>query len=210
MIRQPSNWNQVQEFTEKVKLPLGAYVCKVQNVRVDSYDGNSAQLCICFDIAEGEYTGFYKREFDTNNSENKKFKGVLRIWLPKDDGTDKDEWTKRTLKGVVTAFERSNIGYKWNWDERSLVGRMIGILFRNEEWEYEGKSGWTVRPFRAISVDSVRNGDFALPEDKPLKSKSSGGYTESYGGDYGYSSAPAPADDTFETLPDEPFEWSFR
>ena len=191
MIRQPNNWDQVQEFTERAKLPLGAYVCKVINVRIDAYDANSAQLCIGFDIAEGEHAGFYKREFAANTTANKKFKGVLRVWLPKDDGSEKDEWTKSTLKGLVTSFEKSNPGYRWNWDEKSLIGRMVGIMFRNEEWEYEGKTGWTVRPFRAISVDSVRSGDFTLPNDKPLKNKASSGYGDSYGGNYsgGYGEA---------------------
>ena len=185
MIKQPSNWSQVQEFTGRAKLPLGAYVCKVMGVRVDTYDATSAQLVIQFDIAEGEHAGFYKREYAANTAENKKFKGVLRVWLPKDDGSEKDEWTKSTLKGLVTSFEKSNPGYKWNWNEQTLIGRMVGILFRNEEWEYEGKTGWAVRPFRAISVDSVRSGDFTLPNDKPLNNKSSGGYGDSYGGNYG-------------------------
>lgn len=211
MIRQPNNWNQVQEFTERPKLPLGAYVCKVKNVRIDAYDANSAQLCIVFDIAEGEHAGFYKREYAANTTENKKFKGVLRVWLPKDDGSENDEWTKRTLKGMVTAFEKSNPGYKWNWDEKTLIGRMVGILFRNEEWEYDGKTGWAVRPFRAISVDSVRSGDFTLPKDKPLKKKDSSGYGDSYGGDYGggydqnYS---APASD-FAMLDDDDAQLPF-
>ena len=43
--------------------------------------------------------------------------------------------------------------------------------FRNEEWEYEGKTGWAVRPFRAISVDAVEDGAFTIPKDKFLKNK---------------------------------------
>jgi hypothetical protein len=180
MIRKPNNWETVREFTEREKLPLDAYVCRVKGVRIDVYDATSAQLVIQFDITEGEYADFYKREYAANTMENKKFKGVLRVWLPKDDGSQNDEWTKSTFKGMVTSFEKSNPGYVWNWDEKSLVGRMVGILFRNEEWEYDGKTGWAVRPFRAISVDSVRSGNFTLPKDKPLKDKASGGYGESY------------------------------
>ena len=81
--------------------------------------------------------------------------------------------TKSSFKGMVTSFEKSNPGYQWNWDEASLSGKLVGILFRNEEWEWDGKSGWAVRPFRAISIDSVRSGDFTIPKDKPLKSKTS-------------------------------------
>lgn len=169
MIRRPNNWNEVKEFTDRPKLPLGAYVCKVRKAVVQSTDFGD-QLCVLIDIAEGDYKDFYSDDF-ANQTENKKWKGVLRQWLPKDDGSDKDEWTKSSLKGMVTSFEKSNPGYQFNWDEKSLEGKWIGVLFRNEEWEYNGKTGWIVRPFRAISVDSVRNGDFTLPKDKPLQNK---------------------------------------
>ena len=198
MIRQPRNWNEVREFTESEKLPLDAYVCQVKKAEVQG-----EQLCIAFDIAEGAQSGFYKRAFAADNRENKKWKGVLRLWLPKDDGSERDEWTKSTLKGAVTAFEKSNPGYKWNWDERSLAGRMVGILFRNEEWEYEGKTGWTVRPFRAISVDTVRSGDYTLPKDKPLKKETS--YGEAYDG---FASAPSYSSD-FAMLEDDDAQLPF-
>lgn len=199
MIRQPRNWNDVKEFTEQEKLPLDAYVCKVKRAEVQG-----EQLCIAFDIAEGAQSGFYKRAFASDNRENKKWKGVLRLWLPKDDGSERDEWTKSTFKGMTTSFEKSNPGYKWNWDEQSLAGRLIGIMFRNEEWEYEGKTGWAVRPFRAMSVDTVRSGDYTLPKDKPLKSKSTIGYGESYdsfASPSSYSSDFAMLDDDDAQLP---------
>lgn len=170
MINRPNNWNDVKEFSDRQKLPLGAYVCKVKKVAVQSNDYGQ-QLCILFDITEGDFKGFYDDEFKANTNENKKWKGVLRQWLPKDDGSEKDEWTKSAFKRMCSAFEKSNPGYQWNWDEASLVGKLIGILFRNEEWEYEGKTGWAVRPFRAISTDLVRAAEYTLPKDKPLQNK---------------------------------------
>lgn len=184
MIRRPNNWNEVKEFSDRQKLPLGAYVCKVKKVAIQNNQYGD-QLCILFDIAEGEFSGFFNEEFRTNSNENKKWKGVLRQFIPKDDGSEKDEWTKSSFKGLVTSFEKSNPGYVWKWDENTLAGKMIGILFRNEEWEYEGKTGWSVRPFRAVSVDSVRSEDFTLPKDKPLKNKNDSGYAScGYGSGY--------------------------
>lgn len=191
MIRKPNNWNEVQEFTERPKLPLGAYVCRVKKAVVQSTDYGD-QLCLLFDIAEGEYRNFYDNDFKANTQANKKWRGVLRQFIPKDDGSEKDEWTKSSFKGMCTSFEKSNPGYVWNWDEASLVGKLVGILFRNEEYDFEGKHGWAVRPFRAISVDSVRNGDFTLPKDKPLKKETApsvpgyGNYGDTFGdGSYG-------------------------
>lgn len=183
MIRRPNNWNEVKEFSDRQKLPLGAYVCKAKRAAVQANEYGE-QLCILFDIVEGEFSGFFNDDYKNNNSENKKWKSVLRLFIPKDDGSEKDEWTKSTFKGMVTAFEKSNPGFKWNWDENSLAGKLVGVLFRNEEWEYDGKTGWAVRPFRAISVDSVRSEDFTLPKDKPLKKKNDYGYSA---GGYGSS-----------------------
>ena len=181
MIRRPNNWNEVKEFSDRQKLPLGAYVCKVKRATVQANEFGE-QLCILFDIAEGEFSGFYNDDFNANTNANKKWKGVLRQFLPKDDGSEKDEWTKSSFKGMTTSFEKSNPGYVWNWDENSLAGKFVGILFRNEEWEYENKTGWAVRPFRAISIDSVRSGEFTLPKDKPLKNKPSSDYgAQNYG-----------------------------
>lgn len=181
MIRKPNNWNEVREFGERPKLPLDAYVCQVKRAVVQSTDYGE-QLCILFDIYEGRFKAFYQKDYDVNNNTEKKWKGVLRYFLPKDDGSEKDEWTKSSFKGMVTSFEKSNPGFVWNWNEADLAGKLVGILFRNEEWEYDGKTGWTVRPFRAISADSVRSGDFTLPKDKPLKNRLS---------DYGFTNSGA-------------------
>ena len=181
--------------------PLGAYVCRVKKAAVQN-NGYGDQLCILFDISEGDFNGYYAADYNANQSQDKKWKGVLRVWIPTDDGSEKDELTKRTFKGLTTAFERSNPGYAWDWNEASLVGKTIGVLFRNEEWDYKGKTGWAVRPFRAISADSARNGDYTLPKDKPLKNKPS---TDPFAGGL-YN--PTPVQD-FSTFADEDDELPF-
>lgn len=193
MIKRPSNWNEVQGFSERQKLPLGAYVCKVKRAVVQSTDYGE-QLVLLFDIEEGEFRNYYNNDYAANQNQDKKWRGLLKVWLPKDDGSEKDEWTKRTFKGMVTAFENSNPGYQFDWNEASLIGKLVGILFRNEEWEMNGRSGWSVRPFRAISVDSVRDESYTLPKEKPLKNKSS------YGGYMDFNADPAP---TFTDLADD-------
>lgn len=184
MINKPSNWDSVQTFSDRAKLPLGAYVCKVIQAKIVNTDSGD-QLAVLFDIFEGDYSGFYRNDYESTLLE-KKWRGVLKQWLPKNDGSEKDEWTKSSLKGLVTAFEKSNTGYVWNWDERTLKDKIIGVIFRNEEWEMNGKHGWSVKPFRACSVDTVRSGSFNLPEDKHLKT--------------GYASSPASAADELTTI----------
>lgn len=182
MIRKPQNWENVQVMSDRVKLPVGAYVCRVKQVSVQNTQYGD-QLAILFDIVEGEHKDYFSKDYNGNQNADRKWRGVLRQWLPKDDGSDKDETTKRIFKGMVTAFENSNPGYHWDWNELTLVNRTVGIMFRNEEWDYNGKHGWTARPFYAMSADKVRNGDYTLPDDKPLNNSNS------------FSAAPAPAMD---------------
>lgn len=181
MIRKPNNWEQVQEYAVREKLPVGAYVCKVKQVALQQNNYGQV-LCILYDIAEGEQTGFYARDYQGQSESMKKWRGVLRVWIPQDDGSDKDEATKRAFKGMVTSFENSNPGYKWDWNENSLVGKTVGIIYRNEEWEYNGKRGWTAKPLRCMSAAKVRSGDYTIPDDKPLRGDAH---------DTGYTSAPA-------------------
>lgn len=187
MINKPMNWDSVQIFTERRKLPVDAYVCKIMKAVVkDTVYGN--QLCLLFDITLGEYANFYADDYQANTQQDKKWKGVLRQFLPKDDGSQKDEWTKSSFKTLLEAVETSNRGYVWDWDERSLEGKEIGIIYRNEEWSYNGKTGWAARPFRPCSIDTVIDGSYTIPDDKPLKSKTTG-----FGG------YPSPADNAAST-----------
>lgn len=208
MIQKPNNWENVRAFSDSHKLPLGAYVCTIKQAVVRQTEYGD-QLCIAFDISTGEWAGYYQEDFDNNLRDDKKWKGVLRQFLPKNDGSDKDEWAKSLLKGLTTAVEESNRGYTWNWEEKSLAGKEIGILMRNEEWEYNGKHGWAVRPFRAISVDSIADATFKLPKDKPLKGRetASSPYGQAPFPDYGgYNVAPAP---DFVMLEDDDAQFPF-
>ena len=164
------------DVSERKTLPIGGYVCVINKAEVVEYDGKDGgkieKLEISFDIAEGEQKDFYADDYRAQTAEDKKWRGKKQLYVPLDDGSEKDEWTKKTLKRFTNAVEDSNNGYHWDWDEKKLTGKIVGIIFRNEEWEWNEKSGWSVRPFGFTSADKIRNGEFKVPEDKPLKNKS--------------------------------------
>ena len=168
-----SNWNQVQPAADRQKLPAGGYVVKIMDAAVQSYKnrdgGTFEKLEISVDIFEGEYKDFYANDYRSQMQEDKRWKGVLRLYIPTDDGSEKDEWTKSCLKAVTDAIEDSNVGYHWNWDEKSLKGKTVGCLFREEEWAFGDRTGWTTRPFKFISAENIRAGKFTVPNRKPLK-----------------------------------------
>ena len=171
------NYETTRTITDAPKLPAGGYVCRIMAAKVATYGGKDGRpsyekLEIAFDITEGEYKDFYKNDFDANTHEDKKWKGVLRLSVPTDNGSDADEWAKRVFRTCIEAVEDSNPGYHWDWNEAGLKGKDVGCLFRNEEWEYNGKSGWKAMPFRFIPVSDAREGKIKVPKDKPLKKDS--------------------------------------
>lgn len=170
------DYEKVQAATDKVKIPAGGYEVKILQAVEKEYESKNGdkfkKLEISFDIISGEYKDYYKNDYNSQISEEKRWKGTLRQYVPKDDGSEKDEWTKSTFKATVNAVEDSNPGYHWDWDEKKLKGKVVGCLLRNEEWEMNGKSGWTARPFKFIDVQKIRDGKFTVPKDKPLENKS--------------------------------------
>lgn len=148
-------------------LPAGGYVAKILNAEEVSYDWGNV-LLISFDILEGQYKDFFATDYRNQDREDKKWRGTYRLSEPKDDGSEKDGWTKRTFGNSIWSVEASNPGYHWDWNEAGLAGKVVGMLTRWEEWAYNGKTGWTARPFKFTDIANVRDGNVKLPKDKPL------------------------------------------
>jgi hypothetical protein len=71
----------------------------------------------------------------------------------------------------LACIKESNSGYHWDWDEAKLKGKMVGVLFRNFEWEMNDNTGWSTECCTFTTVDDIRQGKFKMPKDKPLKNK---------------------------------------
>lgn len=160
-------------------LPAGGYVAKIMDAKEVTYDWGS-RLVISFDIAEGDMRDFFAADYRSNTAEDKKWRGVYRLNVPKDDGTEEDEWTKKTFNGAMWALEESNPGYRWGWDEATLKGKSVGVIFRNKEWEMNGNTGWTTECGKLDSVNNIREGKYKPLKDKPLKNQPTGATTQAF------------------------------
>jgi hypothetical protein len=171
------------------KLPAGAYVAKIMNVKyVPGENGNSDRIDLQFDIAEGEYKGFFKKQYEENTQEDKKWKGKTSIYVPKDDGSEKDEWTKNSFAKWTNALEDSNSKYKWDWDESKWKGLSIGLMFALTGNVIEGKEVTYTEVRYPMSVENAKKPDIKIPAIKKRN-----GYT---------GNAPVPTDNSFVTVPD--------
>ena len=88
MRRLGKSYEEAQEYTEGEKLPVGGYVLKIENLRYEEgANGNSDVIVFQFDIVEGTYAGFFRKNYEENTQEDRKWKGTYRLYVPKDDGS---------------------------------------------------------------------------------------------------------------------------
>lgn len=121
----------VQETTGFDRPEAGAYICKitaVEDLPAKEY------LKVTYDIAEGKYAGYYTKtreehpDWAWTGAYSKSYKTSALSFF----------------KRFCTAVSRSNGNFVFdggavNSDERTLVGKKIGLLFQEEE--YYGNDG---------------------------------------------------------------------
>ena len=147
--------------------PAGAYVAKIMAVRIKDAEPNFPRdtIEIMIDIDEGEYAGRYTEAYNDQKerlgSDKAKYKGIYRL-IPPMDGDD--DWRKRVFERAMWCLAESNPGFHWDWDEKKLQGKMIGINIRKRLYNYNGQDRETTEIGQFEVVQDVRDGKV-----KPMK-----------------------------------------
>ena len=153
-------------------LPKGAYVLKILRAEeCTTKKGDGAYIKVAFDIAEGEYKDFYKKQFDAITDEDKHwpYDGIYNLAAPDDDSP---QWMIDGFGTFIAALEDSNSGYHWDWDETKWKNLIIGALFRIEQNKANGNVYDHTKPYWFRPADAVRNKKYGrLPKDKIIKAK---------------------------------------
>lgn len=175
MLKRPTDYETAQAATSgsTPTLPAGGHGCYIKKAEVVTmdYDGKrSTQLHVYFDIREnGPYDDYYLKKYNAGQRwGTPKWQGVFKQRVyGETNGTEDESVTNPYFKGLVTAIEESNPGFKWDWNEQSLRGKKIGFIFREEEFltqEKEVKT--TVRAAWCCGYDGA--GEIEAPAIKKL------------------------------------------
>jgi hypothetical protein len=78
------------------------------------------------------------------------------------------------FKHFTNCIEQTNTGYAWDWNEKGLVGKFVGLVLGEEE--YIGNDGGIktrlyVKDIK--TVEQIKSGDFKIPEIKKVKTEMS-------------------------------------
>ena len=168
-MKKPNNYANTK--TESKKLPAGGYICKIVAAKETESKTGRPMLKVALEILEGEYRGFFselwkdKKMAAFPNEAKYPNEGTAYILTEDNDGN-----CSRSFKGFCTALEESGATVWGPNDELAdLKGAEVGVIFRREENEYNGRTFWQTKPLSFRSIDTIRSGGYTVPEDKPLE-----------------------------------------
>lgn len=161
--------------------PPGVYVAEIQGVKTeDSYDHSREQIVCMIEITEGEYAGQYHKVYEDqkNSFSDVKYRGTIRL-SPYIEGDE--DWVRSQFEGNLWCVEQSNPGYHWDWNEKGLIGKKIGINVRKNFYTgRDGKERETTEICRFETVDDVRNGKVKAAKDRVQKKNGSDSSANEY------------------------------
>lgn len=151
------DYDLINEAGEFKKLPAGIYGVRITKV-VDNPENE--YLEVYCDITKGEYANYFKSLVDAGMQDtSKSFRSYKTKALP-------------FFKAFITAIEKTNQGYKWDWDETKLVGKNVIAVFGEEEYEdKEGNIKVATRVVEFRSLEAYQQGKIKVPELKKLPPK---------------------------------------
>lgn len=169
--RKPKDYDNVKVGEPRI-LPAGGYICKILNAEETESRNGKPMLKVSFDIDEGEFKGYFRDLFKgwKENSDDPAtvkwpFTGTKWVMFYNSEGK-----TNRDFKSFCTALEDSGTKVWINdtFDVNGLRGATLGMIFRREEHEYNNARSWRTVPVGFRSVKTIEEGNFNVPEDKPL------------------------------------------
>ena len=133
-------------------LPIGAYECTIVIARENkNEESGKTTFKVGVDIASGEYKNYFKKMYDNDSRIDKKWNNNAVRYLAFEGEN------VAYFKGFLTCVENSNPGYKWNWDEKTLINKKICGVFQYEEYErQDGTKGVKVRLNKFRSLDKIK------------------------------------------------------
>ena len=139
MITKPNGYDEAVD--DDVRLTVGPHkviIKGAEDVKEKEY------FIVRFDIDEGKdslMTGY----FASHPGRDGKWRGNMYVSYK--------ETAARMLKHFVNSVKNSNDGYDWDFDEKNLVGKSVGLNFREEEYlNSSGEVAVNVKPFEWFAL----------------------------------------------------------
>ena len=146
----------ISEAGEFKRLPAGIYGVKITKV-VDN-PANEYLEVYCDIAQDGEFKNYFETLVKSGMTDtSRSFRSYKQNALP-------------FFKAFITAVEKTNPGYHWDWDEQKLVGKKVMAVFGEEEYKAnDGSVKIATRCVEFRSYEAFKEGRIKVPELKKLE-----------------------------------------
>ena len=162
-MEKPKNWDSVQANTgDYESLRLGGHEVVIKNAYEYTGITGNTSLKIEVDIAGNDkQKGFFQRQFENNTNMDKKWPNGSCKYI----SLKEDDACVAMYKGFTTCVEKSNSGYTWNFDEKSLIGKKLCGVYGLEEYQdQEGEIRTATKLVQFRSLDKLN--EIKIPKVK--------------------------------------------
>jgi len=175
-MEKPKDFDTARASGEYEPLPAGGYVCRIIGVDETLSKTGKKMVKIAVDIAEGAEAGRFMESYKSNANDFKKWPASATMYQLTEDNEGN---THGRFKHFTNCVEASNNGFEIVWGNEfgaCFKGKLVGVIFGREQYksQRDGSLKWTTRAQYFKTVNDIRNGEFKVPEDKPLTEEKAG------------------------------------
>jgi hypothetical protein len=147
------------------KTPPGPYIMKILRATEVISSTKRPMMVLLLDIHTGPHSGKFKKlfEFLKERNPDAKWPCVYRRCMDGDQVP--------FFKGDIKSVEESNQGFTFNFDEKTLTGKVVGCMLGEKEINDEGKT--ILEPRFLCSTKTATEGQLKAPKTKAFE-----GYTK--------------------------------
>lgn len=171
-MQKPTGYDEAQAMGEFTPVELGGHHAIIKQVKEMKSANGKDMIAVAFDFAPNDrQPGYFMKIFSNDDREGAKwpYNGIKYVMVMDYEDPTK---TSKQFKTFCNAVERSNdYGIQWggnNWGKQ-FAGKKIGVIFRAEEHEWQGKISMRNVPKWFCRDDAAD--DASIPDPKFLNGK---------------------------------------
>ena len=194
-MQKPNGYDEAQASGEFIPVELGGHYAIIKQVSETQSKSGRDMIVVLYDFVKPDkQAGYFSNQFNSDDREQKKWPFAGTKYIMVQDYNDPSK-TSRQFKTFCTCVEKSNnytIAWGGNAWAQQFKSKFIGVVFGEEESEYDGKISMRRVPNWFCKTDAVK--DATIPQPKYINGVSPAVQTS--------QAATAETADAFLSIPD--------
>ena len=175
-MNKPSGYDEAQAAGEFVPVDLGGHYAAIKQVTEMKSSTGKDMIVVLFDfIKPDKQNGYFSDQYDADTRDDAKWPFAGSKYILVQDFNDPKK-TSRNFKTFCSCVEKSN-GYSIQWGgdawAKQFRGKKIGVVYGEEEHEYDGRTTMRRVPKWFCELDKVSTSTIPAPKYLPKTAPSS-------------------------------------